>query len=40
MKERCYQCIPVGFSGKVYYEACCVGAKKWDTMFFHVNPYY
>ena len=27
------------FSGKVYCEACCGGMKKWDAMFFHVDPY-
>ena len=25
-------------SGKVYYEACCGGAKKWDAMFFVSIP--
>ena len=30
----------VGFSGKVYCEACCGGGKKGDAMFFHVDPYY
>ena len=24
----------LAFSGKVYYEVCCGGTKKWDAMFF------
>ena len=28
------------FSGKAYCEACCGGAKKWDAIFFCVDPYY
>ena len=28
------------FSGKAYCEACCGGTKKWDAMFFRVDPYY
>ena len=28
------------FVGKMYCEVCCGGAKKWDDMFFRVNPYY
>ena len=28
------------FSDKAYCKACCGGAKKWDAMFFRVDPYY
>ena len=39
MKERCYHRVIyvfrlLIFSDKVYCEACCGGAKKWDAMFF------
>ena len=44
MKECCYHRVTnvfrSVFSGKVYCEACCGGAKKWDAMFFHVDPCY
>ena len=43
-KVQCYCSVTNVFqsfsSGKAYCEACCGGAKKWDTMFFHVDPYY
>ena len=38
--HRVTNVFQLAFSGKVYCEACCGGAKKWDAMFFHVNPYY
>ena len=44
MKERCYNRVAnlflSVFLGKVYCEVCCGGTKKWDTMFFRVDPYY
>ena len=43
-KVQCYCSVTNVFqsfsSGKAYCEACCGGAKKWDAMFFHVDPYY
>ena len=43
-KERCYHRVTnvfwSVFSSKVYCEACCGGAKKWDAMFFRIDPYY
>ena len=44
MKERCDHRVTnvfrLVFSGKVYCEACYGGTKKWDAMFFRVDPYY
>ena len=44
MKERFYHGVTSAsrsvFSGKVYCEACFGDVKKWDAMFFHVDPYY
>ena len=28
------------FLGKVHCEASCGGVKKWDAMFFCLDPYY
>ena len=43
-KERCYHRVTNVFQSvflvKVYCEACCEGTKKWDTMFFCVDPYH
>ena len=43
-KVQCYCSVTNVFqsfsSGKAYCEACCGGAKKWDAMFFRVDPYY
>ena len=43
-KLQCYCSVTNVFqsfsSGKAYCEACCGDAKKWDTMFFRVDPYY
>ena len=44
MKVQCYcsvtNAFQLFFSGKAYCEACCGDVKKWDTMFFRVDPYY
>ena len=43
MKEHCYHRVTnvfrSGFLGKVYCEACCGGAKKWDAMLIFTIKY-
>ena len=42
MKVQCYYSVTNAFQlvfwGKVYCEACCGGAKKWDAMIFVLIP--